>query len=132
MADEEALRLMERFHGHLGPYVAIGYRMGAFARDWLGQGKMRCVFQSKIQPPVSCAVDGIQLSSGCTMGKGSITVEDKGLVAAEFTLGTKKVRIRLKDHIRERVDREMSHETERSLAVEMMSMPDHDLFEVVA
>jgi formylmethanofuran dehydrogenase subunit E len=132
MANEEALKLMERFHGHLGPYVAIGYRMGALARDRLGQGKMRCVFQSKIQPPVSCAVDGIQLSSGCTMGKGSITAEDKGLVAAEFTMGAKKVRVLLKDRIRGRVDREMSHETERSLAEEMMSMPEAELFEVVS
>jgi formylmethanofuran dehydrogenase subunit E len=132
MSDEDPLKILERFHGHLGPYVAIGYKMGAFAREWLGQGKMRCVFLSKIQPPVSCAVDGIQISSGCTMGKGLISAEDKGLVAAEFTMGSKKVRIRLKDHVRQRVDAQMSHETERSLAMEMMSMPESELFEVVA
>jgi formylmethanofuran dehydrogenase subunit E len=132
MSNEESLKLMERFHGHLGPYVAIGYRMGFMAREWFGEGKMRCAFMSKIQPPVSCAVDGIQLSSGCTMGKGTITAEDRGEVAAEFTMGAKKVRIRLKDSAKARIDKEMSHETERSLAVEVMSMPESELFEVVA
>ncbi|MFH0816032.1 MAG: formylmethanofuran dehydrogenase subunit E family protein [Methanobacteriota archaeon] len=131
MHDEDPLKIIERFHGHLGPYVAIGYRMGALARERLGAGKMRAVFLSKIQPPVSCAVDGIQLSSGCTMGKGQITVDDQGLVAADFTVGERKIRIRLKDAVKARVDAGMSHETERAYAAEMMAAPEEELFEVI-
>jgi formylmethanofuran dehydrogenase subunit E len=131
MLDEDPLKILERFHGHLGPYVAIGYRMGALARARLGPGKMKTIVYTGLKPPISCAVDGIQVSTGSTLGKGLIRVENEGQVAAEFHVGDKTIHVKLRDAVRARIDREMSHETERSHAAEMMTAPEDELFEVV-
>jgi len=132
MNTDEALEFLQRFHGHLGPYVAIGYRMGTLARERLGPGKMKTIVYTGLKPPISCAVDGIQVSSGSTLGKGLIRIENEGLVMAEFHVGEKKIHIKLKEEIKARVDKEMSHETEVSLAREMMEMEWAKLFEVRA
>lgn len=123
---------LQQFHGHLGPYVAIGYRMGALAREKLGPGKMKTIVFTGLKPPISCTVDGIQVSSGSTLGKGLIRVENEGIVMAEFHVAEKIIQIRLRDELRARIDKEMSHETEVKLAREMMSMEWQKLFEVRA
>jgi len=129
---EEAIVSLQQFHGHLGPYVAIGYRMGALAREKLGQGKMKAIVFTGLKPPISCAVDGIQVSTGSTLGKGLIRVENEGIVMAEFHVADKKIHIKLKDELRARIDKEMSHENEVALAREMMGMDWAKLFEVRA
>jgi len=84
---EADLELLGKFHGHVGPYIILGYRMGVVANRMLGEGgfaKKAHVFTGT-KPPISCLIDGIQLASGCTLGKGNITVEDKGEAKASFT-----------------------------------------------
>ena len=34
---DETLDLIEKFHGHLGPYVVLGYRIGLIANEKLGK-----------------------------------------------------------------------------------------------
>ena len=71
--------LLRTFHGHLGPYVVIGYRMGKLALEELGsEGHfgVSAEVHSPIKTPRSCLIDGIQLGSGCTLGKGNIRVEE--------------------------------------------------------
>ena len=56
---EEAVR----FHGHNGPFLAIGYRMGQFANESLspqGISDISCVVKSPLRTPFTCVVDGIQ------------------------------------------------------------------------
>jgi len=62
---------IRRFHGHLGPYVVLGYRMGKYAKSRLTKID-RIAVQIDQQPPVSCILDGLQLSTGCTLGKNKI------------------------------------------------------------
>ncbi len=72
-----ALTRIEEFHGHIGPYVVLGYKMGLMARDILGSPgyfDMTVDVQSPLTPPASCLIDGIQLGSGCTTGKRNLTV----------------------------------------------------------
>src|SRR5512137_2462430 len=63
------------FHGHLGPYVVLGLLMGDFG---LKKIKSRKYFGLKVKvwgadkKPKSCLVDGLQLSTGATYGKGNI------------------------------------------------------------
>jgi formylmethanofuran dehydrogenase subunit E len=74
----ELARAVE-FHGHLGPYVVLGLKIGDFAIQELGSQKH---FGTKVEvfctpePPVSCVVDGLQYSTGCTLGKRNISLED--------------------------------------------------------
>jgi len=68
-------RLIVQFHGHCGPWVALGYRMGRLARDALsspGYFDLEAEVETSAEPPHSCLIDGVQLGSGCTPGKANL------------------------------------------------------------
>jgi len=64
-----------RFHGHLGPWLVLGLRLGQVA---MGRLQARPYFGVQVrveappQPPPSCLVDGLQLATGATYGKRNI------------------------------------------------------------
>jgi formylmethanofuran dehydrogenase subunit E len=63
------------FHGHLGPYVVLGYRMGLLARQRTGTGgyfDIEAQPTTRGKPPESCFIDGVQLGTGATTGKGNL------------------------------------------------------------
>ncbi len=80
---------IKTFHGHLGPYLVLGYRMGRIALrelDSRGHFGLSVTVHSKLEPPASCLIDGVQLGSGCTLGKRNIEIaEIEGPAYAEFT-----------------------------------------------
>lgn len=83
------LRRLAAFHGHLGPYVVLGYRAAVLARERTGSPgyfdlEVRPVTIGK--PPQDCFVDGIQLGSGATTGKGNLKLRAADVVPyASFT-----------------------------------------------
>jgi formylmethanofuran dehydrogenase subunit E len=96
--------LLKTFHGHLGPYVVIGYRMGKLSVAELeseGPFGISAEVHSPLETPRSCLIDGVQLGSGCTMGKGNITVQEAPEPAwAVFASGEDgQVTIRLRPEI---------------------------------
>ncbi|MFB3787866.1 MAG: formylmethanofuran dehydrogenase subunit E family protein [bacterium] len=67
---------LARFHGHLGPFIVLGTRIGEhavtahhFPRHFGLTVKVEC----PDQPPQSCLIDGLQLSTGATLGKRNIS-----------------------------------------------------------
>ena len=66
---------LERFHGHVGPFVALGGRIGEHA---VVEHKIPRYFgltvdvECKSGPPYTCIIDGLQMSTGATMGKANI------------------------------------------------------------
>ena len=64
------------FHGHLGPFIVLGYRMGRYARDHFCDDpfSMKAAVHCSGSPPESCVVDGVQIGSGCTLGKRNIEI----------------------------------------------------------
>jgi len=125
------LENLKKFHGHLGPYAVVGYRMGLLACKQLGRGKgLRCIVKTGTNPPISCIIDGIQFSSSCTLGKGNIKVENKELAEAMFFKEDKKIKIKLKDNIKNRIDREMSRENEEKLSLWVFGMNAEKLFNI--
>ena len=84
------------FHGHLGPYIVLGYRMGRYAK----QHFCRDPFQMKASvycsgtPPQSCLADGVQIGSGCTLGKRNIEIIPDDDIKCEFSSGDRKLVIR--------------------------------------
>ena len=122
------------FHGHGGLFMAAGLRMGIIAltildsRGWFG---IRCVVGLRWSPPDSCVIDGLQVSTGCTMGKHNISVEERDGVSAEFECGESRVVIALKENVL-RMMRGCSGEGEefnRILEL-IIKAPDEELFEV--
>lgn len=120
---------LARFHGHLGPYVVIGYRMGKIARREL-PGKLWAICFSGPKPPLSCMIDGVQFTSCCTLGKGNISIRDEGVAKARFHDQERILDIELKEEVMARVEQEMSRDTEERLSLELFGMDDHELFRI--
>ena len=131
---DETLKQIEKFHGHLGPYAVIGYRMGMIANEKLGNAPFckKAKVYTGTTPPVSCIIDGIQLSSNCTLGKGRISVEDKNTAKAEFiSEENKKVTIVLKPAIKEEIDTTVTQENIVEYSEEIFTKSDEELFEIL-
>lgn len=77
-ADAEWLARASLFHGHLGPWLVAGCLVGRDAvrrLDTPGHWKIdvTCWMPSdKQRTPFSCMLDGLQASSGATLGKQNI------------------------------------------------------------
>lgn len=123
----EELNLLKRFHGHLGPYVVIGYRMGSMARETL-DGKLRAVSYTGSTTPLSCIIDGVQFSSSCTMGKGNIAVMEVGEAKVQFLNDKYLMEIRLRDDVKLKIDESTTRETEELIALGIYDEPENNLF----
>lgn len=108
---------LESFHGHLGPYVIIGKRMGMIAKKHLGNRIKAEVFTGT-KPSLSCIIDGIQFSTNCTLGKGNLTVINKKIPVARFTDGKKTLTIKLRKGLK------------IEIAEDVYKLKDKELFEV--
>lgn len=125
------LEALGRFHGHLGVYVTLGLRMGDIARRALGPYKgLTARVTCSPSPPMLCVVDGIQFSSGCTVGKGNLSLEPGDEPAVRFAKGTRRLRIELRPGWRERIDGEMSKERELEQSLFYWTLPADELFTV--
>ena len=78
-----------------------------------------------------CVLDGIQFSSGCTMGKGNIAMEPAEDPAVRFSKGGATLLVTLKPGWRARIDAEMSKEREVEQALFYYEMPEADLFDII-
>ncbi len=125
------MQMLGKFHGHLGPYVAIGYRMGAIARRELGEYKgMMAVVYCSLVPPVRCLVDGVQLASGCTFGKANIKLKSAKNLQVVFTKGERTLIVSLKPGFRQAIDREMSKAQEVEQSLRYYRMAEDELLVV--
>ncbi|MDD4910025.1 MAG: formylmethanofuran dehydrogenase subunit E family protein [Candidatus Omnitrophica bacterium] len=73
--NKATLREAVRFHGHLGPWLVLGLLMGPYALKKIRAGKyfkLRVKVWGAGERPKSCLIDGLQLSTGATYGKGNI------------------------------------------------------------
>ena len=118
------------FHGHLGPYIVLGYRMGRYVREHFCSDpfQMKAAVYCEGVPPQTCLADGIQIGSGCTLGKRNIEIVVCDEIRCEFACGEKKMVIR---------PRQINFPPQggdnyglliEKLAEDMYSMPDAQLF----
>lgn len=95
--------MTNEIHGHLGIYSTIGAKMGLYARECFAEkgvkGEISVTTFAGTVPPISCTNDGIQISTGATVGHGLITVSDEAQkrVEAFFTCEGKNLRLKLKN-----------------------------------
>ena len=129
----DILKQLEQFHGHLGPYAVIGYKMGVIAKQVLGSDPFdkEAVVCTGSQPPLSCVIDGVQIGSGCTLGKGNIKIKNLGEAKAEFTNKKgKKIEITLKSYIRNEIDSTVTESNITEYSKQLYEKPDDELFEI--
>ncbi len=92
-----------KFHGHLCPMFALGFRMGKKALDELGRGREEGVKLIAVVEYKNCLVDGIQYVCGTTYGKNNLFYKENGKFAAAFydLVSSKSIRIGIKNDVLE-------------------------------
>jgi formylmethanofuran dehydrogenase subunit E len=65
------------FHGHACPGLALGYRVSLYALKMLGDRASDEELTATVENN-SCAVDAVQVLTGCTFGKGNLIFRDYG------------------------------------------------------
>jgi inosine-uridine nucleoside N-ribohydrolase/formylmethanofuran dehydrogenase subunit E len=100
--------MTDEFHGHLGVFSIVGAKMGIKARDLFGVGAdmLEVTTFAGTKPPYSCLNDGIQVSTGATLGMGTIHLARHGKTkpCAIFTYKDRSVKISLKKEYLDQVD----------------------------
>lgn len=104
--------IANELHRHLGVYAIIGTKMGIRAREYFGAGidELKIVSFAGVTPPFSCMNDGLQVSTGATLGHGliSISSDTLKLPEAEFMYLGKKITIALKENYRKKIEKEIN------------------------
>ena len=76
LSDPAWLVAVVQFHGHLGPSVVAGARMGMIGLrevDAKGYFDVQVTCEGPLaKPPQSCFLDGIQVATGATLGKRTL------------------------------------------------------------
>lgn len=100
-----AVVLTNEMHGHLGIYSTLGAKMGCRAKELLGADEPHILTMAGSCPPISCMNDGLQVSTGSSVGHGLIHVAENEEKRAEalFSLGDKQLRMRLKPEFEEAI-----------------------------
>jgi formylmethanofuran dehydrogenase subunit E len=92
---ETWVRAAADFHGHLGPFLVLGVRMALIGlrelRTSRGDLELHVTAILERAVPFSCAIDGIQVVTQCTVGNGRLQIKNaKNRVAARFRLNNKR------------------------------------------
>ncbi|MCK9439889.1 MAG: formylmethanofuran dehydrogenase subunit E family protein [Methanothrix sp.] len=121
------------FHGHLGPYIVLGYRMGRYARKNFCSDpfQMKAAVFCEGVPPESCLADGVQIGSGCTLGKRNIDIIAGSDIRCEFSCGERKMIISPRQIAFPPQSGDDSDRLIEKLAEDMFSMPDAELFTAI-
>lgn len=122
------LKRAAEFHGHLGPYLVLGLKMGVLAKNTLNADpfEIRAEIHTEKITPRSCILDGIQFTSGCTLGKGNIDVIESDEIFGVFYKDNSKIVIKVKKEILEKIEKVSDMEEYARILFEKR---DEELFE---
>jgi formylmethanofuran dehydrogenase subunit E len=119
------------FHGHLGPYLVLGLLAGEFAIKKLKCDKyfgISVKVWGATDKPKSCLIDGLQLSTGATYGKGNIEKFNGSLIKIEIGSVHKKIALRLQDSIISRLKKAKTHKDSEILAKDLYQTDSRKIF----
>jgi inosine-uridine nucleoside N-ribohydrolase/formylmethanofuran dehydrogenase subunit E len=104
--------MTDEFHGHLGVFSIVGAKMGIKARELFGVGAdmLDVTTYAGTTPPYSCLNDGIQVSTGATLGMGTIHLAAGNVFQpmAIFTFKGRSFQISLKKEYLQKVDADIN------------------------
>jgi pyrimidine-specific ribonucleoside hydrolase len=104
--------MTDEFHGHLGVFSIVGAKMGIRAREYFGVGPdmLKVVSFAGSKPPYSCLNDGLQVSTGATLGMGTIHLAQDSIYrpSAIFTFQDRSIKITLKNEYLDQVDADIN------------------------
>lgn len=104
--------MTDEFHGHLGVFSIVGAKMGIRARELFGAtpDMLDVITFAGTKPPYSCLNDGIQVSTGATLGMGTIHLSTDSITSpkAIFTFKDRSVMISLKEEYLKKVEADIN------------------------
>jgi formylmethanofuran dehydrogenase subunit E len=128
-----------KLHGHLGPFLVIGVRMGNLAKKTLNlSAKNKRELQATVHTPpftpFTCTIDGIQATTTCTVGNQRLKIRNsrKKITALFQTQNPQRtLHISVKPRVIEELTEKASkHVANEELVANVVSMPTDQLFEV--
>lgn len=124
---DEMLSWAIRFHGHLGPFLVLGLRAGLRAVELFGHNpfKLKAIVTLKRAIPYTCFLDGIQFSTGCTLGKGNIEVLEGDGIRVRFIHERGELTLTVRDEILEEA---LNAEDMEGEALKLLKLPLEKLF----
>jgi formylmethanofuran dehydrogenase subunit E len=134
---EQAIKDAVKLHGHLGPFLVIGVRMGKLAEKILnteaeGRMKLEITLKTPIVTPFSCTIDGIQSATSCTVGNQRLRIEGaRKEITAHFRLDDsgKALNMSLNPRVMQDLRRKLSEgASNEELAAQIASMKIGQLF----
>jgi formylmethanofuran dehydrogenase subunit E len=138
--DARLIALMEKateFHGHLGPFLVIGVRMGNMAKRILKPNikenkRLQATVKIPLLTPFSCILDGIQTTTQCTVGNQKLKIENSQKeITAHFELqnSNRALKVSVNPKIIEELMNKISEgSTNEELAWNIAHMPENQLF----
>ncbi len=109
----KAICLTNEIHGHTGIYSIIGAKMGIRAMEYfnVGVNNLDIVSFAGNKPPISCFNDGLQISTGSTLGQGLISIADTSsqIPSAIVSFNHQSIKISLKDIIIKDLKQHITH-----------------------
>lgn len=76
-----------KFHGHLGPFLVVGVRMGLAGLKKVGKhsnSELTVEASLPLRVPFSCVIDGLQVTTHCTTGNQKLSLKDSNSIQARF------------------------------------------------
>jgi len=129
-----AYQRLYEFHGHVGPYVVLGFRAGKTAREILqspGYFDLTAHVTCPLHTPTSCFIDGVQLGSGCTVGKRNLTFTDGSPISCTFTdKEGERVRIVLKEGLPAAIKSWIEENGVEETGKKVLALPREEVFTV--
>ncbi|MEM2171631.1 MAG: FmdE family protein [Thermoproteota archaeon] len=121
--EREILDKAVSLHGHLGPFLVLGLRMGLRAVSIIGRPSS-CEVVTIMKKPYVCAVDGLRAIIG-----NNIVLREGGGLSARFSNGEDSIIISVKRSIVEKYAKTSWEKCEENARLVMESC-DEDLFEL--
>ena len=128
------IRDAAKLHGHLGPFLVIGVRIGIAARKSLKlenheNGKAWALVEVPLRTPFSCTLDGIQATTHCTIGNQRLKVrKSPRKISARFVTADETLTVTVNPEIVKEVKEQISKgATNESLAETIASTPESRL-----
>lgn len=132
-----SLKEAEKFHGHLGPYLVLGILAGELALEKLKCKKyfgLEIKIWGAAKKPKSCLIDGLQLSTGATYGKGNIQkIKAQGIRISVLNLeNKKKISLFLKNDLINKLSSLKGHKDSEALAKRLYATAPLEIFKLKA
>jgi len=133
------LKAATELHGHFGPFLTVGVRIGLVGLRELGakEGDTRLHVTAMLEYdlPFSCMLDGIQASTKCTVGNKRLAWKESKEFGAIFMLKSNGRQVEVKvnsavvQELRRKLDKKQTlDEGVRQLALDVIGRSEKQLF----